>query len=220
MIHSFFLLLPLLAPPPAATSGALAVRTSPAVTPCVSAAAVAYERATGRRVSVESAAIGAARSAQGADVVVAAEEELTRVIEGGATEPDLDVDVAAIPWVLEGAGRSELRSLAASEKKVRVIGGAIGRHARRSLEALPPSRVRTVASAAGYQRLQGDEVALLPLSLAGGGPVTATDVPPLWVRALGVRGSARPDAARAFLEFLAGGPGNAAFRACGRADAR
>ena len=59
----------------------------------------------------------------------------------------------------------------------------------------------------------------VPLSLAGSGPVTPLDVPPLTARALGVRASARTTEARAFLDFLAG-PGNEAFRVCGRAEAR
>jgi hypothetical protein len=46
------------------------------------------------------------------------------------------------------------------------------------------------------------------------------DVPPLRVYALGVRASPRADTTRAFLDFLGTGPGNAAFRACGRSEAR
>ena len=218
MIPALFVL-PLLAAA-APRPDALTVRASAAVSPCVSAAATAFQRSHGRPVAVETATIGAATSAQGADVVVAVEEELTRVIESGSSDPDLDVDVASIPWVLQGANAGgDLRSLAASDKKVRVMGGAIASHARRSLETLPPSRVTTETSAARLQHLAADEVALVPLSLAAHGPVTATDVPPLHARALAVRGTPRKDAARAFLEFLAGA-GNAAFRACGRAEAR
>src|SRR3990170_2459744 len=62
--------------------------------------------------------------------------------------------------------------------------------------------------------------AVVPLSLAGSLPATRLDVPPLTARALGVRASPRKDAIRAFLAFLAGETGNAAFRACGRTDAR
>jgi ABC-type molybdate transport system substrate-binding protein len=69
-------------------------------------------------------------------------------------------------------------------------------------------------------RLAPGEVAVVPLSLAGSGPVSSLAVPPLTVRALGVRASARPDAARSFLEFLTGEKGNATFRACGRTEAR
>jgi hypothetical protein len=69
-------------------------------------------------------------------------------------------------------------------------------------------------------RLGPGELAIVPLSLAGSLPVSSLDVPPLTARALGVRASARQDAARAFLEFLASEQGNAAFRACGRSAAR
>jgi hypothetical protein len=55
---------------------------------------------------------------------------------------------------------------------------------------------------------------------AGAAAVTPLDVPPLLARALGVRASQRPEASRAFLDFLTSEKGNAAFRACGRADAR
>ena len=123
-------------------------------------------------------------------MVVAIEEELTRVIEGGESAPDLEVDVATIPWVLTGAGTGtpDLRSLARSGARVRVLGGAIGRHARQSLETLPPDRVETVRTPDGLRNLAPGELALVPLSLAGPGPVTATDVPALVAQAVGVRG--------------------------------
>jgi hypothetical protein len=84
----------------------LRVRASPAVAPCVTAAALEYERVTGRKLAVETAALGMPESADGADVVVAADQELNRIIESGTTHPDLDVDVAKIPWVLAGAAGS------------------------------------------------------------------------------------------------------------------
>ncbi|HEX9188904.1 MAG TPA: hypothetical protein VGB87_17625, partial [Vicinamibacteria bacterium] len=68
-------------------------------------------------------------------------------------------------------------------------------------------------------RLQPGEAALVPLSLAPKGSVSATSVPPFVARGLGVRASPRASEARAFLEFLAGEKGNAAFRACGRSEA-
>ncbi len=202
--------------------GALVVKASPAVAPCVVAAAAALEQATGRRVSVETAPIGAVGSAQGADVVVAVEEELTRVIEGGETAPDLDVDVATIPWVFTGAvaAPGDVKALARSGKSVRVFGGVVSRYARQSLESLSPSRVTSVKDPSLVRHLGRDELALVPLSLAGAGPVASADVPPLQVRALGVRGTPRRDGARAFLEFLTGPAGEAAFGRCGRAAAR
>jgi hypothetical protein len=202
----------------AARGGALVVKASPATSPCAASAAEAFRRATGGPVEVQTVAIGPVGSAAGADVVIAIEEELTRVIEGGESEPDLEFDVAAIPWVLTGAGTGapDLRSLARSGARVRVLGGAIGRHARQSLETLPPDRVETARTPDGLRDLAPGEVALVPLSLAGPGPVTATEVPALLAKAVGVRGSPRAGTARAFLDFLAAGPGNAAFRACGR----
>jgi len=206
----------------AARGGALVVKASPAASPCAAAAALAFRQATGRAVEVQAAAIGPVGSAAGADVVVAIEEELTRVIEGGESAPDLDVDVASIPWVLTGAGAgtADLRGLARSGAYVRVLGGAIGRHARQSLESLPAERVETVRTPDGLRKLSPGELALVPLSLAGPGPVATTDVPALLVRAVGVRGTPRAGAARAFLDFLAAGPGNAAFRSCGRVSDR
>jgi hypothetical protein len=79
------------------------------------------------------------------------------------------------------------------------------------------ARLDRLAPWKGPLRLVRGEVAVVPLSLAGDGPVSSLDVPPLTVRALGVRASARASAARAFLDFLTGEKGNAAFRACGRA---
>jgi len=202
----------------AAPGGALVVKASSSTSPCASAAAEAFRRARGGAVLVQTAAIGPAGSAAGADVVVAIEEELTRVIEGGESAPDLEVDVASIPWVLTGGGpgTADLHGLARTGARVRVLGGAIGRHARQSLESLPPDRVETARTPDGLRNLPPGELALVPLSLAGPGPVAATDVPPLLAKGVGVRGSPRAGAARAFLEFLATGPGNAAFRSCGR----
>ena len=209
------------APPPAA----LRVKASPAVAPCVAAAAVAYERATGVRVMVETAALFDAASTDGADVIVAADLELNRIIEGGATDPGLDLDVATIPWVLAAAGGAEAVSadaLGRSKVRLRVLGGAVGREASRSLarQGIGADRVERLREPVAPPRLQPGEAAVVPLSLAGPGPVSSLDIPPLVARALGVRASARKAEARAFVAFLGGEPGNAAFRACGRSDAR
>jgi hypothetical protein len=202
----------------AAPGGTLVVKASPSTSPCAAAAAEAFRQATGGAVEVRTATVGPVGSAGGADVVVAIQEELTRVIEGGESAPDPEVDVATIPWVLTGAGTgtADLRGLARSGARVRVLGGAIGRHARQSLEALPPDRVQTARTPDGLRNLAPGELALVPLSLAGPGPVAATDVPALLAQAVGVRGSTRAASARAFLDFLTTGPGNAAFRSCGR----
>lgn len=203
-------------------AGELIVRTSPAVSPCVMAVAAAMEEATGRRAHVDTAAIGPAGSARGADVVVAFEQELTRVLEGGESADDLDVDVATIPWVFAGKGAAgtSLHGLARSATRVSVFGGVISRGALQSLESLPPERVSSVRDAGKVRRLQAGELVLVPLSLAGPGPVATAAVPPLRVRAVGVRASSRRDGTRAFLEFLTGSAGQAAFGRCGRDAAR
>lgn len=208
----------LLAAPAGPPSASLIVRASPVVSPCTASAAAAFEKSTGRAVLVETAPIGPAASGDGADVVVAVEEELTRVIEGGAASPEMDLDVARIPWVLVGAG--DVSRLAASGTRVRVLGGAVGREARRSLQTLPPERVVSVREAAELRGLGPGEAALVPLSLAGPGPVQPTGLAPLLVRAVGIRATPRGAAARAFLDFLAAGPGNEAFRTCGREEPR
>jgi hypothetical protein len=157
-------------------------------------------------------------------VVVAADQELNRVIESGATHPDIDIDVARIPWVLAaapGTAAPEIGGLARSATRVRVLGGAVSREALRnlSLQGTAPGRAERFDGTRGPVRLSPGEAAIVPLSLAGPGPVTALAVPPLTARALGVRASTRAADARAFLDFLAG-PGNEAFRACGRSEAR
>jgi len=197
-------------------SGPLVVKTSPVAQPCVLAAASAY----GPRVVVRTAEIGSVTSAADADVVVAAEEELTRVIEGGATLPDVEAELGAIPWVLVApagqAAPGAIRSLARRGGIVRVPRGAIARHARASLEGLEPGRVRGVRPDAASLVPRTGELALLPLSLAGRGAVSATDIPPVEVIGVVARASARKDAARAFVDFLSAGRGQAAFLACGR----
>lgn len=219
-IASLLILLAVGAP---ARGAELRVKASPAVSPCVLATKPLYERAFGRRLVVETALLGPAASATGADVAVGAEEELTRVIESGASRPDLDVDVARIPWVLVGPARDaapDLNALDRSTVRVRILGGTVGREARRSLQHLPPERLASFTSGAGPVQLAGDEVAVVPLSLAGNGQVSALSLPPLAVRAVGVRASADVEGTRRFLEFLSQGPGNAAFRACGREGGR
>jgi hypothetical protein len=201
----------------------LRVKASPAVAPCVAAAAAEYERAAGRRVTVETAAIGSHDSADGADVVVAADQELNRVIESGAAQPELDVEVARIPWVLAGppgTAAPQLRSLGRPGSVVRSLGGVVSRETwrRLRLQGFSPARVERVLETP--LRLQAGEAAVVPLSLASPGPVTTLDVPPLSVHALGISASPRPEAARAFLDFLTGEKGNAAFRACGRTEDR
>lgn len=223
MSRRLALVLGLCGAPLLAAPAALRVKASPAVVPCVTAAAAEYQRTSGRRVDVSTAAIGSQDSADGADVVVAADSELNRVIESGASDPDLEVEVATIPWVLAGApgaAAPEFRALARPGAVVRTLDGPVARETwrRLHLQGFAPARVERARETP--LRLQAGEAAVVPLSLAGSGPVTTLDVPPLRVRALAVRASARKDAGRAFLDFLAAGPGNVAFRACGLTGAR
>ena len=207
----------------AAPRGELRVKASPPVSPCVAAAIPLFERASGVRASLQTGDVWGVASAEGQDVVVAVEEELTRVIEGGASRPDLDVDVARIPWVLVTTRQEpavDVQALERSSVRVLVLGGAVGREARKSLQSLPPDRVRTLRAAAGPVRLEAGEAAVVPLSLAGPGTVSRLPIPPLLVRAVGVRASPRPDAAQAFLDFLTSERGAAAFSACGREGVR
>jgi hypothetical protein len=223
MSRAFPYLVALLAAPLVAAPATLRVRASPAVAPCVVAAGLEYERATGRRLAVETATVGTPESAHGADVVVAADQELHRVIESGVSHPELDVEVARIPWVLvgpPGTGAPELRALGRSTTVVRSLDGVVARETwrRLGLKGFVPARVERVRETP--LRLGAGEAAVVPLSLAGPGPVTTLDVPPLSVHALVVAASPRRDAARAFLGFLTGDRGNTAFRACGRTEAR
>jgi len=204
-----------------AAPDALRVRASPAVAPCVAAAGAPFERASGRTLVVETAPLESAASADGADLVVGADAELHRIIESGASRPDLDLDVARIPWVLvgpPGAAAPDVHALEREGARVRVLGGALGRQARRSLQGVASSRLAGLPAGAGPLRLEAGETAVVPLRLAGPGPVSPPAIPPFPARALGVRASPRTEAARAFVEFLAGETGNAAFRGCGRPE--
>jgi hypothetical protein len=214
----------------APAGGPLRIKASPAVQPCAAAAADEYQRATGRAVAVETAAIGMPDSVAGADVVVAADSELNRVIESGMTHPDQELDVASIPWVLAGAPGAAAPSVQAAAARttalVDVLGGNVARETWRRLaqQGLMPARSerggRSGREPRESPRLQPGEAAVVPLSLAGTAAVTRLDVPALRARALGVRASGRPEAVRAFLDFLAGERGGAAFRGCGRTEAR
>ena len=216
-------LLALVAVSGGAAPPALRVKASPAVAPCVAAAALEYQRATGRGLALDTVSLGSPASAAGADVVVAADQVLNRIIESGTSHPDLDMDVARIPWVLSappGAAALDVRALGGTTVLVRTLDGVVAREAWRSLaqQGLSPGRVERVRDPRAGVRLQPGEAAVVPLSLAGPGPVSSLAVPPLTVRALGVRASVRTDAARDFLAFLTGEAGNAAFRACGRTE--
>jgi hypothetical protein len=117
----------------------------------------------------------------------------------------------------EGSTAPEIRGLARTTARVRVLRGTVAREALRnlSLQGMAPAHAERVDGTRGPVRLEPGETAIVPLSLAGPGPVSPLSVPPLTARALAVRSTAQLAAARAFLDFLKG-PGNEAFSACGR----
>jgi hypothetical protein len=203
------LLVPLAAASPAEI---LRVRTTEAAAPCVAAALRSYPRAGGS-VAVE---IGPLRGPEPADVLVGFGPEMTRAIESGLAS-DPSVEVASIPWTLivrDTAGRSfrSLAELRGSGVELVVLGGPTAYEARRALGAHPPDRVRETTDP---QELRTARVALVPLSLAGTtGTRVAVDVPPLIAEATTTVAAHRPDAARAFVAFLATDEGRRAFAAC------
>lgn len=211
------LLLAFAGPSPAGTP--LRVKASPAVARCVEAVRELYEGRAGRSFVLVVGSLERADSAAGADVVVGAEDEFTRIIEGGVSDPEADAAIARIPWVLVGAG-SDVRALdRAAGRQVAVLGGLVGLEARRSLQHLPAERVRRIEprSATEPVRVGPGALAVVPLSLAGPEEIVAPlAIAPLEVRALGIRAAYDVAAARDFVLFLARDPGNAAFRECGR----
>jgi hypothetical protein len=209
---------------PAVAVGAepLRVKASPVMSACVEAVAVAYRSATGRAVVVDTVMVEAPDAGRGYDVVVGADEELTRVLEGGSAHPDHDIDVARVPWVLLGAtpGTQAVEALATSNAKVRVVDGPVGLEARSWLRRTGRAAVSGGVARGGPVRLDVGEMALVPASIAGPSEGVAVDVPPVVVRAVGMRTSRQLSAVADFLAFLEKGPGKAAFCACGRAEAR
>jgi len=194
----------------------LRVRVSTAVAPCVQAVARTYETARGTPVFVET---GALPGEGAADAYVGATVELTRVLEGGTGVLDSDVDVAEIPWVLAvtASGPAAVRSLAdlsRSDTEIALLSGPAAYEARRALAGQGALRLRETADPAA---LRAAPVAIVPLSLAGPGQHNRLDVPPMRVTAAVAVQAAHPDAARAFVAFLASEAGQKAFATCGQA---
>ena len=184
------------------------VRASTAVSPCVLAAARAYEKKG--RVVVET---GALADAAGADVLVGASSEVTRALEGGAAAVDSDAEVARVKWMLvvpEG-NPNQIHGLADAERaavEVWIAGGPAAHEARRAAEKLAPARVREAPDGAVPR---GAAAALAPACLAGPGERLAVDVPDLVVEAAVSAAASHPDAARDFVAFLASPAGRRAF---------
>lgn len=191
----------------AAGPEALRVRATGVVAPCVRAALRAFPAGG---VAIEEASV---QAPGGADVIVASAVELTRALEGGAAEPNTDVDVARVPWVLQSrAGAPAIRrasDLAGAGVEVAVPDSPA------AYEAVRWAREKAGrARAATARELREAPVVLVPLSLAGPGERVRADVPPLVARAaLGARPARRTDA-QAVLAFLTSKAGQDAFAAC------
>ena len=202
-----------LAPAVRAQEEPLRVRASAAVAPCVAAASQSF--AGGRRVALETTSL---RDPGPADVLVGALVEMTRALEGGEAVVNSDVDIAEIPWVLSVASGNPLRvkSLADARDKgveVVVLGGPVSYEARRALAGGGTSRVRELSDRAA---LRAAAVALVPLSLAGGGErIAVSEVPPLRVSAAIGAHAAQPERALELVRYLGSEAGQRAFAACG-----
>ena len=184
------------------------VRATTAVSPCVLAAARAYEKKG--RVVVET---GSLADGAGADVLVGAAAEVTRALEGGAAAPDSDAEVARVKWLLvvPQGNPNQIHGLADAERaavEVWVAGGPAAYEARRAVEKLAPARVREASDGAVPR---GAAAALAPTCLAGPGERINVDVPDLVVEAAVSAAASRPEAARDFVAFLASPAGRRAF---------
>lgn len=186
----------------------LLVRASPLLAPCVEAAA---RQDPGRALRIDADA-----GPEAADLLVAADVEVTRALEMGTALLDSDVDVARIPWVLKLAAGSpsslaSLEDALARGLEVVLPKGAAAYEARR-MAAERGGRVRETAD---LRELRSAPLALLPRSLAGAGEQVPAGLRPLEVRAAVLAGARQPEAARAFVSFLGSEPGRRAFAACG-----
>ena len=191
----------------------LRVRVSAAVAPCVAAASQSF--AGGRRVVLETTSL---RDLGPVDVLVGPLVEMTRALEGGEAVVNSDVDIAEIPWVLSVAPGNPLRVKTLSDAREKgvdlvVLAGPASYEARRALAAGGTSRVREVSDRA---TLRAAPVALVPLSLAGGGErIAVSEVPPLRASAAVGAHAAQPQPAREFVSYLGSDAGQRAFAACG-----
>jgi hypothetical protein len=199
---------------PGGATGALSIRATDAVAPCVRSAARAYP--AGKGITIEVGRLADAR----ADVLVGSAPEVTRALESGQAVVGSDVAVARIPWVIALAPGNPARvrapgDLRRPDLEVWVLEGAAAYEARRHLEALAPGRVR---EAADRTVLGAAAAAVVPLSLAGPGERIPFDVPPIEAQAAVGAGSRRSAAARGFIAFLGSEAGGKAFAACAPAS--
>ena len=82
---------------------------------------------------------------------------------------------------------------------------------RRAVGELLPGKPRETADAG---TLRSARVALVPLSLAGGGDHIPVDLPALETRAAVAKGTPRAEEAAAFVRFLGSEEGQRAFAGC------
>ena len=195
---------------PGGDAASLRVRATAVVAPCVRAALRVFPAPRGG-VTVE---VAAASAPGPADVIVGSAVELTRALESGAAEANSDVDVARVPWVLQGrAGGASIRraeDLTSSPVEVAVPDSPAAYEAFRWAEATTGGRARRASA----RELRDAPVVLVPLSLAVAGERVAVDVPPLVARAALAAQPARRGSAQALLSFLTSKAGQEAFAAC------
>jgi hypothetical protein len=189
---------------------------TPALRDCAAALAAGFSSRTGVAVAVRSSDVPEPAEA---DLLIGADSELTRVLEGGLGDERSAVRLGEVPWVMllpDGeAPPRDLASFAATgSSPIAVLGGIAGREARAAL-ASAAGRVAVSRDAA---ELASQERALVPRTLAGHrtqAPVE--DVTPLSILAVPVVASPRGAEVRALLQFLAGAEAKRTFAACGGA---
>lgn len=202
--------LALLAAGTPSSSGALRVRASAIVAPCVEAAIRAWPAP---HAAVQFETTGLLEPGP-ADVFVGSAVELTRALEGGSAEIGSDLDVARVPWVVQvRPGGPPIRSaadLAGSGVEVAVPDSPAAYEALRWARATTGGRARAAAA----RELRDAAVVLVPLSLAAPGDRIGVDVQSIVVRAAVAAEPARAADARTLVAFLGSEPGQKAFAAC------
>ena len=206
----------------------LRVKASPAVAPCVAAAGARIRARHGPRRGRRDGSDRGADSASGADVVVAADQELNRVIESGATSPEPRHGRGQDPLGAGAPGRLERRRRGSARPDdgsvVRILGGVVSREALR----VSRSRARLRPALAREREPRGAALRLAP-GRAGDRPAEprrrAARIEPRRPAAHGPRARRAREPAAGRRAYLPRFPararqGNAAFRACGRAAAR
>jgi hypothetical protein len=183
------------------------VRASAAFAACLAPALDAFTRTTGAGVTLT---VADPDPPQDADLVVGDDLEMTRLLEGGATDPSSAVDLGRVPWVLVVPTGSPAGVSALAAGPVSVLAGRAGQEARASL-TMGPDRLEVTSDAAALRRASR---ALVPRSLAGAGEWRPSDVRPLIATAALVSGSPRAMTAGRLLAFLSGGAGRAALESC------